>query len=170
MTYHAQLLKAYEGEVIGQTFFSALSHGRASFSEKQTLQFLAGLEVRTAGILHPLIERYNLTPRSGHELNEEGLRDAGKYAGLEWGPLNARFAADFPPYADEFLAIERMAPEQDLSICKLVTAHEIALIAFAREEVEGTGLGMSHLLGYVAQIDSYNATCVATSTAAAIRP
>lgn len=157
MTYHDQILKAYEGEIIGYTFFSELAKVAENADAKRKLHFLAGLETRTAGILEPLIERYNLTPRSRTELVTEGQRDAQKYAGLDWVQLNTRFVAEFPPYVDEFQATEALAPEEDLRICRLVTAHEIALIDFAKEEVAETEFGMGHLQGYFAQLEKYQA-------------
>lgn len=156
MTYHDKLLEAYEGEIVGYTFFSALAQATEAADEKRKLYFLAGLETRTAAILEPLIERYNLTPRAKNVLTQEGVRDAAKYAGLDWVQLNARFVADFPIYVDEFLATEALAPPQDLRIMKLVTSHEIALINFAAEEVAGTDHGMGHLQSYFAQLEKYH--------------
>ena len=156
MMYHDLLLKAYEGEIIGYAFFSALARAADAADEKRKLHFLAGLETRTSGILEPLIERYKLTPRTKDVLTREGLSDAAKYAGLDWIQLNTSFAAEFPPYVDEFLATEALAPEEDLRILKLVTTHEVALIAFANEEVAGTEFGMGHLQSYFAQVEKYH--------------
>lgn len=161
MTYHAKLLAAYEGEIIGYTFFSALAKAAEAADEQRKLHFLAGLETRTSAILAPLIARYNLAPRADDELKKEGQRDAAKYAGLDWAQLNARFVAEFPPYVDDFLATEALAPDEDQRILKLVTAHEIALIDFAKEEVAGTDFGMGHLQGYFAQLEKYHADLLA---------
>jgi len=155
MTYHDYLLKAYEGEINGYTFFSELAKAASSEDAKRKLHFLAGLETRTAGILEPLIERHGLTPRSKADLAAEGVRDANKYAGLDWIDLNARFVAEFPPYVDEFLATEALAPAEDLRVCKLVTAHEIALIDFSKEEVAESGMGMVPLQSYFALLEKY---------------
>jgi hypothetical protein len=157
MTYRDQLLAAYEGEVIGCTFFSELAKAAESADAKRKLHFLAGLETRTAALLAPLMERHNLTPRPMPDLVAEGVRDAGRYAGLSWPALNAKFAADFPPYVDEFVATEALAPSRDLPVCKLVTLHEIALVEFAREEMAGTGFGMGHLQSYLSQLEMYQA-------------
>lgn len=165
MTYHDKVLEAYEGELIGYTFFSTLALATEAADEKRKLHFLAGLETRTAAILEPLVERYNLTPRSTAVLAQEGARDAQAYAGLDWGQLNARFAAEFPAYVDIFQATEAMAPPEDQRIMKLVTTHEIALINFAAEEVAGTDHGMGHLQSYFAQLAKYHADLAAPPVA-----
>ncbi len=157
MTYHDRLLSAYEGEVIGYTFFSELAKVAETADSKRKLHFLAGLETRTQAILAPLIARYDLTPRSKVELAAEGARDAGRYAGLSWQALNARFALEFTAYVDNFLATEALAPVEDLPVCKLVTLHEVALIEFSKEEMSDTEFGMGHLQGYIAQLEKYHA-------------
>lgn len=161
MTYHDRLLQAYEGEVIGYAFFSRIASATEAADEKRKLHFLAGLEKRTADALAPLIERYNLTPRSKGDLTVEGYADAAKYAGLDWTAINARFVAEFPPYVDDFLATEALAPDEDLRLLKLITSHEIALIAFAQEEVAGSEFGMGHLQSYFAQLEKYQADLLA---------
>ena len=157
MSYYDKLLNAYEGELIGEVFFAALSDVAGAPDEKSKLRYLAGLETRTAGLLAPLIERYGLTPRPQADLVAEGLRDAAKFAGGTWQQLNARFAVDFLPYVDDFIATEGLAPSADRRVMELVTAHEVALVDFAKTEAAGAEDSMRHLLKYVRLLDEHYA-------------
>ena len=169
MTYHDHLLKAYEGELIGRVFFNELAKSAATPAAARKLEFLAGIEVRTARVMAPLISRYGLQPRSADNLDAQGRRDAAKYAGLPWDVMNARFVAEFPPYVDEFLDAEAAAPATDLRVMQLVTAHEVALIAFSKEEAAGGDGGMAQLQVYLTQLDAYERT-VAAAAAVIVRP
>lgn len=157
ISYHDRLLNAYEGELIGEIFFVALAEAASAADEKRKLQYMAGLEIKTAALLAPLIERHGLTPRPRPELVAEGLRDASKYSGGTWQQLNARFAADFLPYVEAFIETEKLAPSADRRVMELVTAHEIALVDFAKDEAAGAVDSKRHLLKYVRSLDEYTA-------------
>ena len=155
MTYAEMLIRAYEGEVSGQVFFSLLASARNKPIEKQKLEFLAVLEARTAAALLPILRRDSLTARSPAELEEDGARDAVLYSNASWPEMNARFASDFAPFVDEFREAEKLAPARDIALMELITAHEIAIIDFAASEAAGGNGGMRHLQAYVDRLDAY---------------
>ena len=43
----------------------------------------------------------------------------------------------YPGYLEEFMTLERMAPEEDLHVLKKLTNHEVAAIEFAKRELAG---------------------------------
>jgi hypothetical protein len=157
MTYHAELLKSYEDEIVGYAFFSSLAKGREVEDEKRKLHFLAGLETRTAQMLAPLIERYGLTARSADDLKAQGFAEAEPFAALDWVAMNAKFVEDFDRYIGFFQALEAAGPLEDKRPLRLLTQHEIALVEFARAEAAGTDFGMGHLQAYFAQVEKYAA-------------
>jgi len=136
-SYTAQILAAYEGEVAGAAYFDAL----ASVYPEKAAFFgrCAALERATASRLEQLIRKYHLQPQSQAELAERGRRDTRAEGHLHWRELMQQTIHSYPRYVDEFRALEAIGPAEDQPVLAALTAHEVQLIDWLREEVMAAG-------------------------------
>jgi hypothetical protein len=55
----------------------------------------------------------------------------------------------YPGYLEDFTALERMAPREDLTALNDLTSHEVAAIEFAKRELAGTPDSLAPLYDYL---------------------
>ena len=131
--YLSTVLEAYEGEVAGAAYFDALASvypRKAAFFGK-----CAALERATASRLEELIRKYHLNPQSQAELADRGRRDTRAQGKLHWRELMRQSIHSYPRYVEEFRALEAIGPAEDQPVLAALTAHEVQLIDWLREEV-----------------------------------
>jgi dimethylamine/trimethylamine dehydrogenase len=58
-------------------------------------------------------------------------------------------AGRYPAYLDEFEALERLAPEDDMPALKLLTHHEVVAIDFADKEIAGDPDSLASIREYL---------------------
>jgi hypothetical protein len=138
--YLPAILAAYQDEVAGAAYFDALA---SVFPEKAAFfGRCAALERATASRVERLIRKYHLQPQSEAELAERGRRDTRAEGNLHWRELMQQSIHSYPRYVDEFRALEAIGPEEDQPVLAALTAHEVQLIDWLREEVAAaTGEG-----------------------------
>ncbi|TIQ91017.1 MAG: hypothetical protein E5X64_32430, partial [Mesorhizobium sp.] len=83
-TYENRVLSAYEGEILGEEFFSVLAQNADSDQSRVKLRNLAAIERLVAEALLPVIARYSLQPNSKVLLAEKGRDETVEYAELSW--------------------------------------------------------------------------------------
>ena len=123
----------YEEEVEGEAFFTGVADRLADPDQKAKMYLMAKVENYAAAAVFPLLQKYDLTPRSRSELTTSGQHQA-RSASDDWSLLIDGMRKTFPGYIDDFKGLENMAPEHDLPRLKILTAHEIAAIAFLEAE------------------------------------
>jgi dimethylamine/trimethylamine dehydrogenase len=133
--YLETLLLYYEEEVEGEAYFEGLAGRLQDPDHKAKMMLMAKVEAYAANAVAPLLEKYGLIPKQRAELRASGQAQAEK-AASDWDSLIADMRQTFPGYIDEFEGLEALAPKQDLPPLKVLTAHEVAAIAFL--EAEGT--------------------------------
>jgi arsenate reductase len=137
--YTSGVLAAYEDEVAGAAYFDALA---AVYPQKAAFfGRCAALERATASRLEQLIRKYHLKPQSQAELAERGRRDTRAEGNLHWRELMQQSIHSYPRYVDEFRALEAVGPAEDQAVLAALTAHEVQLIDWLREEVAAAGDG-----------------------------
>jgi len=131
--YLSAILEAYEGEAAGAAYFEAL----ASVYPQKSAFFgrCAALERATASRLEELIRKYRLKTQSPDALAERGRRDTRAQGNLHWRELMQQSIHSYPRYVDEFRALEAIGPAEDQPVLAALTAHEVQLIDWLREEV-----------------------------------
>ncbi len=132
--YLETLLSYYEDEIMGEAYFYGLAD---HFDEREKLSLLAIVERRTAESILPLLEKYGLTPRAELELKALGEADVERHESFTWPELMSHMVKCYPGYLDDFIALEKMAPEEDLATLTILTDHEVAAIKFAEKELIG---------------------------------
>ena len=146
--YINTLVQYYEEEVSGEAYFLELAK---HFDQKLQLQLLAKVEKHAAEIMTPLLEKYSAKPRAKNILAQEGKADVAKYVGMKWSEFIRHMVDFYPSYLDDFTALENMAPNEDVSILKRLTEHEIATIDFAKRESFGSPDSCEPLRRYLSQ-------------------
>lgn len=130
------LLLYYEEEIEGEAFFNGLAESAEHLSHREKLRLMAEVESHAANVTLPLIRKHGLPPRIDVELFSSG-REMARKAAKPWDELLAEFARVFPGYVDDFLRLEAIAPPEDLPRLQLLTAHEVAAVAFLDLEISG---------------------------------
>lgn len=133
---YLETLKLYfEEEIEGEAYFHAIAERLEDPDHREKMELMAKVETFAAAAVYPLLEKHGVTPRSTEELHAKGRAQAAKNTG-DWPTMIAEMQKYFPDYMDEFEGLEAMAPPEDLPVLKVLTAHEIAAIAFLDREVE----------------------------------
>ena len=147
--YLKTLLEYYEDEVMGEAYFYRLADHIGGTAERGKLILLAEVERRAADVIRPLLEKYGLTPRDDPVLKALGEAHAERHQHYSWTEFVAHMAARYPAYLDEFEALERLAPEDDLPALKLLTHHEVVAIDFANKEIAGDSDSLAPIREYL---------------------
>jgi hypothetical protein len=128
-------VKAYQGEVLGEALFDRMADQIDDADHKAKMRVLAELERRTKEAVAPALERAGLPTQP----DDESLETAEALAGAADTPWKDLLAT-FEPITSQFCAMYRHIGELDPSeraASDLLVAHELALRAFARAEIDG---------------------------------
>ena len=147
--YLETLLRYYEEEVMGEAYFYGLADHIGGLVEREKLKLLAEVERRAAEVVQPLLQKHGLVPRDESLLKALGQADVERHRHYSWRELMAYMAGRYPAYLDEFEALERLAPEDDMPALKRLTQHEVAAIDFANKEVAGDPDSLASIREYL---------------------
>ena len=149
--YRKTLLDYYEEEVMGEAYFNALAGHFDGKGERDKLRLLARVERRAAEVVQPLLRQHELNARGEPVLKSLGEAEVAAHQDYGWHELMTYMVARFPGYVNDFEALERLAPENDIPTLKLLTLHEVAAIEFAKMEVAGDADSTAPLHRYMEQ-------------------
>ena len=136
----------YEEEVEGEAYFHELAD---NFEEEGKLTLLARVERRAAESVVPLLKKYKLVPKDESELKARGEGHVQRHASFDWLEFMAYMVTRYPSYLEEFMALEKIAPEEDLYALNYLTEHEVATIEFAKRELTGDPESLVPLCNYL---------------------
>lgn len=131
--YLETLCRYYEEEVEGDAYFHAIAARLTTPDERRKMTLVAEVETFAANSVRPLIDKYGLKPQP-HEVLLNAGREQAKKVSANWADHIEEMSRTFPGYIDDFLALEAMAPVEDLPRLKLLTTHELAAIDFLERE------------------------------------
>ena len=72
-----------------------------------------------------------------------------RHASFDWLEFMAYMVNRYPGYLEDFTALEKMAPEEDLYALNNLTEHEVAAIEFAKRELAGDPDSLAPLRDYL---------------------
>jgi hypothetical protein len=147
--YLKTLLLYYEEEIMGEAYFYGLAEHFDGAAEREKLAVLAKVERRAADVVRPLVDKHGLVPRDDAVLKALGEASVGRHRHFGWRELMTYITTRFPAYLDEFDALEKMAPEDDLAVLKRLTYHEVVTIDFAHKEIAGDPDSLAPLRRYL---------------------
>ena len=129
-------VKAYQGEVSGETLFGNVAGRIDDPDHKEKLELLRLLEARTREACVPAMERNGLSTDPDPQTVKDAEALAEAVAPLPWSD----FMGAFESITTQFLALYRRIgeiSEADRVESTLLVAHEEALRDFARRELAG---------------------------------
>ena len=147
--YLKTLLLYYEEEIMGEAYFYGLAEHFDAPAERERLALLGAVERRAADVVRPLIDKHSLVPRDAAVLKTLGEASIDRHRHFGWRELMTYITTRFPAYLDEFDALEKMAPEDDLPLLKQLTHHEVITIDFAHKEIAGDPDSLAPLRHYL---------------------
>lgn len=139
--YLARLQAAYQGEVRGEATFLTLAARAGSDEAAAKWRALARLEATTRARLLPLMRRHGLVTAPDEEQRRLGLARAEARAALGWHGAVRALAESVAKYVALYAELEADGPPEDKAGLAFLTAHEVALAAFARAELAGDAAG-----------------------------
>ncbi len=147
--YLETLLKYYEDEVTGEAYFYGLADHIGGAVEREKFALLAKVERRAADVVRPLLEKHGLVPRDKSVLKALGEAHVERHRHYSCMELMTYMAGRYPAYLDEFEALERLAPKDDLPALKRLTHHEVVAIDFANKEIAGDPDSLASIRQYL---------------------
>jgi hypothetical protein len=137
------LVKAYQGEVLGETMFGNLAVRLSNPDHAAKMGVLETLEQRTKEAMVPAMVRAGLPTEHDQAAVHEGVALADAVLDLPWADL----MGSIEQVTTEFLTLYRRIGEvnsDEQEISALLVAHEEALRDFARQELVGNVGGSLH--------------------------
>lgn len=147
-TYLDTLLQYYEEEVEGEAYFHACAERLTDPDQKWKMTLMGLVEHHAAKAVRPILDKYNLAPRSKKTLISQGRKEAAKL--VNWETSLDEMRRTFPSYIDDFKRLEDMAPPEDHLRLKFLTEHEHAAIAFLELEKTDNLQSAQPLFDYLA--------------------
>ncbi|MFQ5610376.1 MAG: hypothetical protein ACE5F8_08935, partial [Woeseiaceae bacterium] len=144
--YLDTLLRYYEEEINGEAYFYGLAE---HFEERDKTILLARAERIAAQAVEPLLKKYDLRPCLESDLLDEGREFVACHSDFNWREFMTYIVDRYPGYLDDFKALERMAPPEDLPALERLTEHEVVVIEFAKSELAGRADSTAPLLEYL---------------------
>jgi len=148
--YRTTLLAYFEEEIGGEAYFHGMAEHFDEPGAADKLHLLGEVERCAAEAVRPLLERHGLTPREESELKAEGAAYIARHSGMDWAAFVDHMVVRYPAYIDDFEALEAMAPAEDLPALRVLTEHEVAVIAFAQREKAGDAAAAEPMRAYIA--------------------
>ena len=127
-------VKSYQGEVLGEAYFSRVSEKADDPGEKSKLQALATLERCTKELLAPSMERLGIPTDPDPASLEVAAALAADY---DYPAMIGSLPAVTGEYLGYYTSLRALVDEQDAGAVNLLIAHEMALELFARREIAG---------------------------------
>ncbi len=128
--------QAYQGEVLGETFFSGVADHLDDAEQVRKMRVLAELERRTKEAVAPALTRAGVSTEPDAETVGLAEALADDSANRSWGDLMASIGS----VTDQFIPLYQRIGELDpseLEAADLLVAHEVALRDFTRAELAG---------------------------------
>ena len=129
-------VKAYQGEVLGEAFFSGVADRLADAGRARKMRVLATLERRTKDAVAPALERAGISTEPDPEMLSVAEALVPDSATSAWEDLMSSVANVTDQYIPLYRRIGELDPAER-ETADLLLAHEVALAGFARAELAG---------------------------------
>ena len=131
------LSEMYQGELVGEAFFSELTKRFEDPDHRYKLATLLQLETETAARLRPAVLELGLELSCLDEYRrmcEEFLKGC---EGMDWSGLMAYLKDAVRPFVERYAEIAETAPPEYKDLAESMVNHERAIETFARLECSG---------------------------------
>ena len=144
-------VKAFQGEVLGEAFFSGVADRLDDAERVRQMRVLATLERRTKDAVAPALGRAGISTAPDPEMLQVAEALAPASAGGTWEDFMNSVVNVTDQYLQLYRRIGELSPAER-ETAELLVAHEIALGDFARAELAGettTSLNSVHALAHM---------------------
>jgi len=131
------LLEEYQGELLGEVFFSELAKRFESRQHQYKLATLLQLETETAARLRPTALEFGLDLFYRDEYREMGDEFLKSCEGMDWKDLMTLLGTAVEPFVKRYIEIAEIAPPEYKDLADSMVVHEKAIQTFARLELSG---------------------------------
>ena len=131
------LLEEYQGELVGEVFFSELAKRFDSRQHQYKLATLLQLETETAARLRPTALEFGLDLFYRDEYREMGEEFLKSCEGMDWKELMTLLETAVEPFVKRYIEIAEIAPPEYKDLAHSMVVHEKAIQTFARLELSG---------------------------------
>jgi hypothetical protein len=131
------LLEEYQGELIGEVFFSELTKQFESPQHQYKLATLLQLETETAARLRPTALEFGVDLSYLDEYREMGEEFLKSCEGMDWNGLMTHLETVVEPYVKRYSEIAEIAPPEYKDVADSMVVHEASIRTFARLELSG---------------------------------
>ena len=131
------LLEEYQGELVGEVFFSELTRRFESRQHQYKLATLLQLETETASRLRPTALELGVDLFYRDEYREMGEEFLKSCEGMDWKELMTLLETAVEPFVKRYIEIAEIAPPEYKDLADSMVVHEKAIQTFARLELSG---------------------------------
>ena len=131
------LSEQYQGELVGEVFFSELTKRFESPQHKYRLATLLQLETETAARLRPTALELGVELHYVDKYRNMGKEFLNGCEKMNWKQLMTYLETAVGPFVKRYTEIAETAPPEYKDLADSMVAHEKAIQTFARLEVSG---------------------------------
>jgi hypothetical protein len=131
------LLEQYQGELIGEVFFSELARRFQSPAQQYKLGTLLQIETETAARLRPAALELGLDLFYRDDYRKMGEELVRGCDGMDWQTLMHHLDALLDRYVKRYAEIAETAPPEYKELADSMVVHEKSIQTFARRESAG---------------------------------
>jgi hypothetical protein len=165
---HARrLIRAFEGEVFGESFFTEMARHRTDQHEADVLITLATLERHMGFALAALLDDWDVEAPDPGQSRRRGVESAERLANQSWNEFLSEFATGTSRALAGYERLRAAAPEPDHPTLVLLSEHEIALRDFAEIAQQGTADPLAPVRKMIQGLSSHRSVGAATRCAGA---
>ena len=129
-------VRAYQGEVLGELLFGGIAEKLDDADHAAKMRVLATLEQRTKEATAPALERADIPTGPDPEMQATATALLPAALAMSWSELMGTIGPITAQYIPLYQRIGELSPAER-ETAELLVAHEVALRAFARAEIDG---------------------------------
>lgn len=126
-------VKSYQGEVLGEAYFSHLARNTVDPGHRAKLDVLTALECCTKELLAPTLTRLGISTDPDPAI----IEGVSKITDFDYERMVSGLPAVVADYLVSYSRLRELVAPEDAHTVDLLIAHELALEVFARREVAG---------------------------------
>lgn len=135
--HRQDLLKVYQGEVLGEALFSAMAAGADSDERYRHFAAMLQMETETKAWLRPLLVKLGIAVVEDEKSRSEGCLAASRWLLLPWGEFLDTFEREITVYRDLYQSMADRAPAVTRQALQAMVEHENVFLRYAAAERDG---------------------------------
>jgi hypothetical protein len=135
--YLKDVMSVYQGEVLGESMFSALLASAETAMQRRQFTAMLQMESEAKARLRPFLQRLGLSTVEDETRRAQGYEVARRYERLSWSEFLTTFDREIREYVDKYQAIADAAPIEDRVPLEFMVEHEKTFLRYVALEAVG---------------------------------